>query len=429
MKTSFLETTDSHRYAALVTSSRIRSLLTKEQVLNSLEGAASWLEASTKAVPGASSCHRIAMYFDTGKLEWLYPHSNTAETISAWLDLADLLKRPQYVENATSYAARLASDPVRGLYRGETKDARGLAWYWTDAGTYSGLYTMRMPLHLERIARITGDQRYLDLCDEIGRTLRRRQLASGIVSAAWNPNTGWMREERVGSRYIYAVATFATLHKLTGDASYQAAYERAVEALLRMQNADGSFFQHYDPATALPHPTERSIKPFFFGYILNAIAEAYDLTGDERLLTVARRLGDHLASLYYYRHKVPYCTNAGMIPADQTEADAAVYDSAHGLLWLHARTGSAIYLDLALKLWWGAWTFQQDAPDRPGWHGAIIQGVNSELSETLAGVPANRKHLLHDPTRLGKTSLWAMVNHIFACRRILTGQLFREPSS
>lgn len=427
MNPSFRKSAASNRYATLNTSSRLKSLLTREQVTGSLEGVASWLEASTEAVRGSGSCHRIAGYFSTGEVQWLYPHSNTGETISAWLDLADLLDRPEYVDNAITYAARVTQDPIRGIYQGESKEARGLAWYWTDAGTYSGLYSMRMPFHLARIAHITKDQGTLDLCDEIGRTLRHRQLASGIVSAAWSPQTGWLREDRVGCRYVYAVAAFATLHRITGDTTYRDSYERAVEALLVMQNADGSFFQHYDAETAQPHATERSIKPFFFGYIFNAIAEAYDTTFDARLLEAARRLADYLASLYYYRHQVPYCIGAEMLAADRTEANAAVYDSANGLLWLHEKTGEATYLDLALKIWWGAWSAQTHAPDRPGWHGAIILGANPTLSATLEGVPSNRKHLLHNPDRIGKASLWSMVNHVFASRRILTGESITIP--
>ncbi len=420
MSIPYADTMKSDRYATLSTLSRTRSLLSREQVTSSLEGAASWLEASTEAINGSGSCHRIAAYSSTGAVQWLYPHSNTGETISAWLDLAALLTRPDYVDKAITYAARITGDPIRGIYQGEHREARGLAWYWTDAGTYSGLYTMRVPFHLERIAQITKNHRYLDLCDEIGRTLRHRQLPSGIVSAAWRADSGWLREERVGCRYVYAVATFATLHRITGEPSYLESYERAVDALLKMQSADGSFFQNYDPETAQPHPTERSIKPFFFGYTFNAIAEAYEVTLDPRLLETAKRLADYLASLYYYRHQIPYCIGSEMPPADQIESNSAVYDSANGLLWLYSKTGNPTHLDLALKLWWGAWSTQTDEPDRPGWHGAILLGSNPTLSSTLEGVPTNRKHLLHDPTRIGKVSLWSMVNHIFASHRILT---------
>lgn len=427
MNTSFSPTANPHRFAPLNTSSRARSLLTEDLVKNSLEGVASWLEAATESVDGSGSCHRIVEYCSGGEMQWLYPNSNTGETISAWLDLAELLARPEYIEQATAYATRITSDPIRGIYQGERKEARGLAWYWTDAGTYSGLYAMRLPFHLARIAGLTGGQGMLDLCDEIGRTLRQRQLASGIVSAAWSPETGWIREERVGCRYVYALATFATLHRITGDAAYLDAYERAVGALLAMQNADGSFFQHYEAETALPHATEHSIKPFFFGYVLNAIAEAHDATHDGRLLDVARRLADYLASLYYYRHQAPYCIGREMLSTDHTEANASVYDSANGLLWLYERTGVPTYLDLALKIWYGAWTAQLHAPDRPGWHGAIILGANPTLIATLDGVPANRKHLLHNPNRIGKTSLWSMVNHVFASRRILTGESIMTP--
>jgi hypothetical protein len=278
---------------------------------------------------------------------------------------------------------------------------------------------MRLPWHFDRLATFTGDERFREMCGVIGRTLLSRQRASGLVDAGWSPERGWDEGgTRVGCRFIYSIATFASLYRLTGDSAYLRGYERSVRALVKMQRPDGSFYQHYLVDSGEPHPTERSVKPFFYGYILNAIAEAHSVFRDDRILKVACRLGDCLVRTYAYRNSIPYCTG-DMPPADRTEADAFVTDSANGLLWLSRETDHASYEDLALKLWIDAWKSQIEAPGRAGWDGAIIQGANPGLTETLDGVPSNRTHLRFDPLKLGKCSLWAMVNHITASKRIL----------
>jgi hypothetical protein len=395
-----------------------RGIATPARVLESLRGAASWLEAAEDSARGSGVGHRIAVYFADGRIDWMYPHGNTGEVISAWLDLAVLLDRPAYIQRAIRYARTLLDDPVRGIYRGPLAEAHGMAWYWTDGGSYSGLYSMRLPWHFDRLASLTGDEEFREICEVIGRTLLSRQRSSGLVDAGWSPERGWDEGgTRVGCRFIYSIGTFATLYRLTGSVGYLRGYERSVRALIKMQRPDGSFYQHYLAESAEPHPTERSVKPFFYGYILNAIAEAHSVFRDDRLLKVACRLGDCLIGTYAYRNSIPYCTGE-MPPADRTEADAFVTDSANGLFWLSKETGHTAYEDLALKLWIDAWKSQLEAPGRAGWDGAIIQGANPGLTETLAGVPANRTHLRFDPLKLGKCSLWAMVNHISASRRI-----------
>lgn len=408
------------RFARLATTSKTLALLDRTRLLASLRGVASWLEAATDTARGLGVGHRVAIYNHDGTVTWMYPHSNSGETISAWLDLAEILDRPDYAARALEYGAGLVDDPVTGIYRGETCEAHGLAWYWTDAGSYTCGYSMRMPAHFLRLYEKSGDTRFLEICEVIGWTMKARQAASGLVDAAWSPQHGWSEGgTRIGSRYIYAVATFATLFRITGDVAYQHAYERGVEALLAMQAADGSFYQHYEIATAKPLASEPSIKPFFFSYILNGIAEAYEVFGDSRLLAVAERLGTYLAGLYYYRRSIPYCLGERLLPTDFVEADTAVHDMANGLLWLHSRTGNDLFLDLGAKLWVDAWLSQPDAPEQPGWHGAILHGLNPALCAPGEGPSAGREHLRHDPGRIAKCTLWFMVNHVFAARQLL----------
>lgn len=406
-----------HRFESLSTSEKLLSIVTPDIIRESLVGAVRWLTMAVEASGQPGKCCRNALYHEDGRITWLYPNSNTAELISAWLDLAQMLDEPSFVERAMDYADGLLNDPVKGLYRGDAEDVLGLPWYWTDAGTYGGLYAMRMPYHFHRLYEETGESRYLDICDVIGRTLLARQLDSGIVSAAWDPQTGWMHEVRVGSRYVYAVATFATLWRITGDALYHHAYEKALEAMLGLQNSDGSFFQMHDPRTA--RPLDASIKMHFTAYILNAISEAHAVTADERLVHCARRVSDHLAGIFYYQHMVPYCTGHVGEPADQMEADSSIQDSSAGLFWLARLTGEGTYRDVALKLWFESWLHQipLDGPD--GWQGAILRGINPNVKETISGVPVNRKHLHHDPSVIGRSDLWFVASHVFASRRLL----------
>lgn len=406
-----------HRYEGLSTSGKLLTLLTPDLVRESLEGTAQWLTKAVEKSGQPGKCCRNALYHEDGRVTWLYPNSNTAELISAWMDLAQLLDDPSLSQRAVDYADGFLNDPVKGLYRGAGEDAHGLPWYWTDGGTYGGLYAMRMPHHLHRLYEATGESRYLDVCDVIGRTLLGRQLDSGLVSAAWDPQTGWMHEVRIGSRYVYAVATFATLWRITGDVAYHRAYEKALDAMLRLQNTDGSFFQMHDPRTA--QPLDASVKMHFTAYILNTLSEAHAVTQDERLVGCARRVSDHLASVFYYQHTVPYCTGNVGEPADQMEADSSIQDSSAGLFWLADLTGEATYRDVALKLWFESWLHQipSDGPD--GWQGAVMRGINPNVAETIAGVPTNRKHLHHDPTVIGRSDLWFAVSHVFASRQLL----------
>ncbi len=406
-----------HRYADLDTSGKLLSFITPEIVRDSLEATAQWLTTAVEESGHPGKCCRNALYHEDGRVTWLYPNSNTAELISAWIDLAHLHGDDSYTQRAVDYADGFLSDPEKGLYRGADLEAHGLPWYWTDGGTYGGLYAMRMPFHLHRLYEETGEARYLDICDVIGRTLLRRQLDSGMVSAAWDPQIGWMHEMRVGSRYVYAVATFATLWRITGDEAYRRAYDKALSAMLRLQNPDGSFFQMHDPRTA--QPLDSSIKMHFTAYILNTLLEAHTVTKDARLVECARRVSDHLAGVFYYQHMVPYCTGKVGEPADQMEADSSIQDSSAGLFWLADLTGEAVYRDVALKLWFESWLHQIPQGGREGWKGAVMRGVNPTVDQTIAGVPTNRKHLHHDPTVIGRSDLWFAVSHVFASRRLL----------
>ncbi len=406
-----------HRFGHFDTSAKILADLHEGKVRESLRGVAEWLRAAVDASGRADKCCRNVMYHDDGRATWLYPNSNTAELISAWLDLSELLEDGSLVARATDYADGLLNDPMKGLYRGPDATVQGLPWYWTDGGTYGGLYAMRLPYHFDRLHQLTGEARYREICDVIGKTLLGRQLDSGLVSAAWGPEEGWMTEIRIGSRYVYAVATFATLWRITGEAAYLTAYERAVAVLLRMQNADGSFFQMYEPRTA--QSIDTSVKLHFVSYLLNAFEEAYEVTGDERLVECGRRLSDHLAGVYYYRQAVPYCTGHVGEAADRMEAESAIQDASAGLFWLAKQTGAPVYRDVALKLWMQTWMHQLPLDAAPGWRGAIIRGVNPALQETISGVPTNRKHLHYDPSIIGRCDLWFAVHHVFASRRLL----------
>jgi len=408
------------RFALLATSAKSLALIDRQRLLGSLQGVASWLETATDTARGLGVGHRVAVYLSDGRMNWMYPHGNSGEVISAWIELGEILERPEYQARALDYGAGLLDDPVTGLYRGEVREAHGLAWYWTDSGSYTCGYSMRMPVHFLRLYEKSGETRFLDICDVIGRTMLHRQTASGLVDASWSPRRGWQEGgTRVGCRYAYSLATFATLFKITGDAAYRQAYERAVEALLAMQNEDGSFYQHYEVATGEPSPNECSIKPFFFSYLFNAMMEAYEAMGDARLLGVAERLGGYLAGLYYYRRSIPYCLGETLLPTDRVEADTAVHDLANGLLWLYSLNGNAVFLDLGVQLWIDAWLSQAEMPEKPGWHGAILHGVNPALCVPVEGVPEDREHLQYDSTRIAKCTLWMIVNHLFATRRLL----------
>ncbi|MDQ8194789.1 hypothetical protein QEH59_10155 [Coraliomargarita sp. SDUM461004] len=409
--------TSSHHFSRLVTADRLSDIVGRKRLKASLHGVGMWLTAASETTGASGKLHRNAVYHQDGRVTWLYPNSNTGELISAMLDLGFVLEDTSWTDAASAYADALLDDSVHGLYRGERLEAHGLAWYWTDAGTYTGGYSMRMPAHFFRLYEATGNQRYLDACDWIGRTMLDRQLESGLVTAAWNPQDGWMPEPRMGSRYMYPLATFATLWKVTGDAKYLSAYERALPTVLAMQNEDGSFFQCYDPMTGTA--VDDSIKFHFYAYILNALEEAFTITKDDRILNCAVRLADHLAGVFYYRHTVPYCGGNVASPTDQTEADSTMQDSCAGLLWLAKLKGQSVYRDIASKLLIEAMVHQLPVTADDGWAGALLRGVNSSLDGTIAGVPSNRRHLNYDPTLIARCDLWCVVNHIRACRRLL----------
>lgn len=410
-----MKSLSNHRFSRLATLTPASPFFHPEEILASLRGTAAWLLDATEATGARGKTYRNVLYHEDGRATWLYPNSSTAEVISGWLDLASLLDAPEYAGYAREYADTLLDGP-RGLYVGDAAEAHGLPWYWTDAGTFSGLYAMRMPFHFHRLHEATGEQRYLDICDVIGRTLTSRQLGSGIVSAAWEPGTGYFKEVRIGSRYIYATATFATLWRITGDTRYKTAYHRAVEAMEKMQNADGSLFQMYDAETA--EPIDASIKLHFYAYYFDALKEAHEATGDCSLIDYARRLADHLLELYGYRQSIPYCAGIVGEPTDQMECDSLIHDSCPGLLWLGETTGEEVYTDVALKLWLHARIHQLPADAQPGWRGAIIRGTKPD-TETPPGVPANRLHLHFDPTVIARCDLWFVLHHATACKALL----------
>ncbi len=78
------------RFARLVTVDKCLGKIARADVLDSLKGAASWLDAASCATGKSGKCFRNALYHENGDISWLYPNSGTAEVISAWLDLAEL---------------------------------------------------------------------------------------------------------------------------------------------------------------------------------------------------------------------------------------------------------------------------------------------------------------------------------------------------
>ncbi|MDQ8194785.1 pectate lyase [Coraliomargarita sp. SDUM461004] len=406
------------RFSKLDTSSKVLKLVKRDMVLDSLRGASAWLDAAVDGAGVVGKCCRNALYHEDGRVTWLYPNSNTAESISAWLKLGELLGDPTKVDQAKLYADTMLDDTVRGLWNDPAApEAFGLPWYWTDGGTYSSIYAMRIPIYLSQLYQATGCDRYLSVSDGIGETLLNRMLDSGIVSAAWDPKTGWMHEVRVGARVMYSVATFAKLWQMTGKEKYRVGYDKSVAALLRMQNEDGSFYQQYDPRTG--EALDTSIKFHFVAYLLNILQCAYEAMGDTRLVDCGARLADHLCGTFYYRHTVPYCGGTGLEAPDQMEADGSIQDSCNGLLWLFEVTGTSVYRDVALKLWMELWMHQIPQDNEAGWAGAIMRGVTPSYTETLAGVPSNRKHLHFDPTVVARCDIWFVANHVFASERLL----------
>ncbi|MBC2592884.1 glycoside hydrolase family 127 protein [Ruficoccus amylovorans] len=404
----------------LMGKTKLSELITRERVLRSMQGVADWIETSTQADPVEGKCYRMAVYDVAGGVTWMYPNSNTAETISAWLDMGDALGRPEFTAKAVEYANALIENHEYGLYAGPASEAEGLMWYWTDVGSYSTLYSMRIPRAFMRLYDITGDQRLLDKCKAIGHTLAREQLANGLIGGGWSPKKGWEEaNDRIGSRYAYILATFANLYKLTSEKSYRQAYERAVEGVLRMQLDDGSFYQLYDIETLGVTRAGRSVKCMFFAYIFNALAEAYEIMRDPRLLECATKLGDYIVRVYYCYGALPYCVGPDILPSDLPEMHMSTYECANGMLWLYRHVRDERFKDIGLRLWMSACLNQADTPDNKALHGAILIGSDPTCSTSIEGIPENRKHLLYDPRRAAKCVLWGMVNHVFAGKQIL----------
>lgn len=406
----------------LAGAAKVSEVISRERLLHSADGVASWLLRSSQQTGKTGKSHRLAVYSYEREVTWLYPNSNTAESIGAWLDLAQMLNRPQYVQFAVDYASTLIDDKVKGLYSGPEAAAHGMMWYWTDAGTYSSLYSMRVPAQFMRIHALTGEQRYLDMCEVIGRVLVNTQEKSGIVASGWSPQNGWAETgTHVGCRFMYTIGSFAKLWELTGSGTYRDAYERAVQGLLRMQNADGSFYQVYNLQTLECAAVNDSIKCMFFAYLFNGIAEAYGVFKDERLLACAMKMADFVVRTYYCRSTLPYCIGRNFLPGDRPEANMASYECANGLLWLHSLVPDERYLDVAIRLWQNARLSQADRPDEPDIHGAILIGADPGASRHDAEEQLQRTHQVYSETRAAKCVLWCMVNHVFATRRLLEG--------
>ncbi len=404
------------RHRLFHTSAKLAPLLTRETLHTALAASAHWLEEATRSTGEADLCHRTALYRADGSVTWHFPHSNTSELIATWLDLAEILGDNRHRQHALAYAKRYVGDPVRGLYRGPHPEAQGLAWYWRDDATYTGGYSMRAPEVLRRLTLLDGSPCWGEAARLIGETFLARQLPSGLVNmVGWSPEGGWGHPDSIGSRYVYTVATFATLYDQTSDPRYRAAYEKSLAALETMQQADGSFFHTYHPET-LEIP-ERSTKPHFFAYIFNALMEAWRVFEDERVLESARRLADYTARLFYYRQTIPYSVNPHY-ETDAAEADSAVHDCANGLLWLHEVTGEAEWLDVGTKLWHQAWLTQAHTPELLHAHGALLRGVRPDPSAD-SGHHSSYIHLQHDAERVARCEIWFQANFVFAGARLL----------
>lgn len=388
--------TSQYRHSSTYAWEKLAPLLNRASIVVSAAAVGEWFDAASSATGQAGKCCRSAVYSEGKAVSWTHPNSNTAEIISAWLDLAEMAEtvelREYYLNCAIRYAEHLVSDPIKGFYRGEEVAGQGLAWYWTDDGTYTGGYSMRAIKPLLRLYALTADPRLPEAALAIGETFLKRQLPNGFVSVVgWCPKRGWLSERNAGSRYLYSISVFALLHRYTGDARWKEAYDLAMNAVEATQREDGAFYQHYDPVTL--QETDASVKGHFFSYLLNAFSEAYPVFEDARILHSARRLGDYIVRLYAARHQVPYCLDP-VYQSDLSGANSAVTDSAAGMLWLAEVTGERCYRDVGAKLWLEAYLHQPDAPEAPGWHGAILIGDK-------------------------RCDLWYAAGHVTAARRLL----------
>lgn len=397
---------------------RLLGRITREGVIESMRAMAGWLGEARDAARGKGVGYRDIVYFRDGRFQWLYPHSNAGEQIHVFLWLHEFLGDDRCLQHAVEYADVAIADPVRGIYRGECREAHGLPWYWPDIGTYGAMYGMRFPYGFHMLYQKTGKKVYEEYMRLTAEPLVTRLTKIGLIDAGWSPKRGWDEgSHKVGSRIGYAMGPLALMYRVTKDRRYADALDRMIGCFERLQNPDGSFCQVFDTGTGAV--TDPSIKNHFLGYILNGLTDAYAWSPDDRLLTMARKLAEFIVTNFYYRQVVPYCAGQSPNASDMQELDSPVIDPATGLFKLFKITKEPHHLDVALKLWWHYYTWQTFCPERPELHGAVLQGQNPDAIKYVKDIDRSREAVVN-PHRIAHVCIYYQNQYVLSTEQLLS---------
>ena len=358
-------------------------LITDDLVRESVSLLGQWTRRSVELAEGHGHGYRDLSVDRDGNAHWSHPRSNAAERIDHWLWLADYLGEPAYRQIAIDYA-RWMIDHDHGLYKGPDASAVGMLYYWTEDRQYVTNYTIRVPRAFFKLSDLTGDPVFAEWATRVGDLLVSIQADTGLLPEAWTVENGWpdpVRDRdtaKINCRVGYAMGTFAELHRRTGQEKYRAAYRKLLGAMVRAQSEDGS----------LPHDllvyTGRTFaacrKNHFMGYLLNGVAQAYQVFPDDDLLDFGRRVARFVIRQYAYLWSVPYLhVDDGFYYRGRQYNHGkfmAITDPAPGLAALYEITGDQQYLDVALKMFFQLYMHQYRG-EHPDLFGCIPVAADS----------------------------------------------------
>jgi hypothetical protein len=108
------------------TTQKLLGLATPERVRESMRAMAGWLGEARRAARGNGVGCRVIVYLRDGGFQLLCPHSNAGEQINVFLWLHQFLGDDCWLQHPIEYADLAIADPIRGIYRGECREAHGL---------------------------------------------------------------------------------------------------------------------------------------------------------------------------------------------------------------------------------------------------------------------------------------------------------------
>lgn len=270
------------------------SILSKESVLRAITEGANYATDILLDENGKSKCDYNVI---EGKWYEYEPPWHTGQIIAGLLDVYKITKNEKYLSRAKQagdwWCGLLITDhpKLKGMLNAAHGDAAGetIIFATVSDGT----------LGLFNLYKITGDKKYAEVPTSAGEWMMNNMYVPEykVFYDAIDPVTGEVLKQNSPiaeikeSKDLFSVSRpnnegslFKDMYEFTGDEKYKKMFIELCESLLMYQGPEG-LWMDFGPN----NKDEGSFHPRFNLWYAESLMEGYDLTGDKRYLTAAKK--------------------------------------------------------------------------------------------------------------------------------------------